>query len=105
VNRQAFGPTATADDSAPLPALCSLPVTDASTISWRGPDQKDLEHSRADQGQRRHPGVIRPEASGRDTAVLVNPVRIAPGEGDCFQHRVDAELGHQILQVGADSMH
>lgn len=44
-------------------------------------------------------------ASGRYAAVPVKPTRVVPSEGHCFQHRVDAELGHEIPRMGADGIH
>jgi hypothetical protein len=43
--------------------------------------------------------------SERCVAVFVEPGWVFPGEGDCFQHRMDAKLAHQIAHVGADGMH
>ena len=43
--------------------------------------------------------------SGRYAAVPVKRTRVVPCKGNCFQHRVDAELGHEISHVGADGIH
>jgi hypothetical protein len=49
-------------------------------------------------GPRRRP-------SGRRVVIPVKPVWIVPGEGNSFHCRVDAEFGHQVLQMSADGIH
>jgi len=49
--------------------------------------------------------AARRRASGRCVVVPVNPVWIVPGQGNCFHCRVDAEFGHEVLQMSADGIH
>ena len=55
--------------------------------------------------QTRGIGDIRDRHAVVLTAVPIKLARIVSGQGNRFQHRVDAKLGHDILHVGADRIH